>query len=312
MPDRSGRYPQDDSGWTLSSAPGPEHWDDWVEFDAAAWPRKVERRYTLVPTICFNCESACGLLAYVDKFSGKIRRFEGNPVHPGSRGRTCAKGPATINQVNDEERVLYPMKRVGERGSGRWVRVSWDSALDDIAARMRRAIVEERGNEIMYHVGRPGHDGPMDRVIQAWGVDAHNSHTNICSAGARLGYALWHQADRPSPDHENAKFILLISAHLESGHYFNPHAQRIIDAKSSGAQIAVLDPRLSNTASMADHWLPTWPGTEAAVLLAMANVIIDEELHDREFVRRWVNWREYLQAEHPEAWQRAQALGDDG
>ncbi len=309
MPDRSGRYPQEDDGWTLSSAPGPDKWDDWVEYDASAWPRKVERRYSLIPTICFNCESACGLLAYVDKFSGKIRRFEGNPVHPGSRGRTCAKGPATINQVNDEERILYPMKRVGERGSGRWVRVSWDSALDDIAGRMRKAIVEDRGNEIMYHVGRPGHDGPMDRVIQAWGVDAHNSHTNICSAGARLGYALWHQADRPSPDHERAKFILLISAHLESGHYFNPHAQRIIDAKSGGTQIAVLDPRLSNTASMADHWLPTWPGTEAAVLLAIANVIIDEDLHDRDFIRRWVNWEDYLRAEHPEAYERAQQLG---
>jgi anaerobic selenocysteine-containing dehydrogenase len=149
----------------------------------------------------------------------------------------------------------------------------------------------------------------MDRVIQAWGIDAHNSHTNICSAGARLGYALWHQADRPSPDHESAKFILLISAHLESGHYFNPHAQRIIDAKSGGAEIAVLDPRLSNTASMADHWLPTWPGTEAAVLLAIANVIIDEGLHDRDFVRRWVNWEEYLRAENPNAYERAQSLG---
>ena len=309
MPDRTGRYPQEDEGWTLSSAPGPEHWDDWVEFDAAAWPRKVERRYSLVPTICFNCESGCGLLAYVDKSTGKIRRFEGNPMHPGSRGRTCAKGPATINQVTDTERILYPMKRVGERGSGRWVRVSWDTALDDIAARMRKALVEDRGDEIMYHVGRPGHDGSMDRVIQAWGIDAHNSHTNICSAGARLGYALWHQTDRPSPDHENAKFILLISAHLESGHYFNPHAQRIIDAKSRGTQIAVFDPRLSNTASMADHWLPTWPGTEAAVLLAMANVIIEEGLHDRDFVRRWVNWEEYLRARHPEAYERAQSLG---
>tara|TARA_Y100000758_G_scaffold97739_1_gene67644 strand:- start:505 stop:2931 length:2427 start_codon:yes stop_codon:yes gene_type:complete len=187
--------------------------------------------------------------------------------------------------------------------------VSWDDALEDIAARMRAAIVEDRDDEIMYHVGRPGHDGTMDRVIQAWGIDAHNSHTNICSAGARLGYALWHQADRPSPDHERAKFILLISAHLESGHYFNPHAQRIIDAKSGGTQIAVLDPRLSNTASMADHWLPTWPGTEAAVLLAIANVIIDEGLHDRDFVRRWVNWEEYLSAEHPQAHERAQRLG---
>ncbi len=309
MPERSGRYPEEDPAWTLSSAPDPEHWDDWVEYEAAAWPRKVERRYSLVPTICFNCESGCGLLAYIDKFTGKIRRFEGNPVHPGSRGRTCAKGPATINQVSDAERILYPMKRVGERGSGRWVRVSWDTALDDIAARMRAAIVEDRGNEIMYHVGRPGHDGTMDRVIQAWGTDSHNSHTNICSAGARLGYALWHQSDRPSPDHEHAKFILLISAHLEAGHYFNPHAQRIIEGKSRGAQVAVLDPRLSNTASMADHWLPTWPGTEAAVLLAMANVLIDEGLHDREFVRRWVNWEEYLRAAHPEAYERARERG---
>jgi anaerobic selenocysteine-containing dehydrogenase len=309
MADRFGRYPEHDSGWSLSSAPGPEHWDDWPELDAAAWPRRVERRYSLVPTICFNCESACGLLAYVDKFSGRIRRFEGNPVHPGSRGRTCAKGPATINQVNDAERILYPMKRVGERGSGRWVRISWDTALDEIARRMRAAITEGRGNEIMYHVGRPGHDGAMDRVIQAWGLDAHNSHTNICSAGARLGYALWHQHDRPSPDHERARMILLISAHLESGHYFNPHAQRIIEAKSRGAELAVLDPRLSNTASMADHWLPTWPGSEAAVLLAMANVIIDEGLHDREFVRRWVNWEEYLRAQHPAAWERARERG---
>ncbi len=309
MPESSGRFPDEDSGWILSSAPPPDRWDDWVEYDAASWPRKVERRYALVPTICFNCESACGLLAYIDKFTGKIRRFEGNPVHPGSRGRVCAKGPATINQVNDPERVLYPMKRVGERGSGRWVRVSWDTALDDLAGRIRAAIVEERRNEIIYHVGRPGYDGTMDRLLQAWGVDGHNSHTNVCSAAARLGYALWHHSDRPSPDYERADFILLLSAHLETGHYFNPHAQRIIEARARGARVAVLDPRLSNTASMADHWLPTWPGSEAAVLLAMANVIIDEGLHDRDFVRRWVNWEAYLKAEHPEAYQRSQERG---
>ncbi len=309
MPESSGRFPGENSGWILSSAPPPERWDDWVEYDAASWPRKVERRYALVPTICFNCESGCGLLAYIDKFTGKIRRFEGNPVHPGSRGRVCAKGPATINQVNDPERVLYPMKRIGERGSGRWVRVSWDTALDDLAARIRAAIVEDRRNEVVYHVGRPGYDGTMDRLLQAWGIDGHNSHTNVCSAAARLGYALWHHSDRPSPDYERADFILLLSAHLETGHYFNPHAQRITEARARGAKVAVLDPRLSNTASMADYWLPTWPGSEAAVLLAMANVIIDEGLHDRDFVRRWVNWEAYLKAEHPEAYQRAKERG---
>jgi len=304
-----GRYPGGDDGWILSSAPGPEHWDDWLEFDPAAWPRKVERHYKLVPTICFNCESACGLLAYVDKETGEIRRFEGNPVHPGSRGRVCAKGPATINQVEDTERILFPLKRAGERGSGNWERVSWDEALDDIGRRIRKAIAEGRGEEVMYHVGRPGYDGSMDRVLRAWGIDGHNSHTNICSSGARLGYALWHQSDRPSPDHAHAKFILLLSAHLEAGHYFNPHAQRIVEGKARGAKIAVLDPRLSNTASMADYWLPTWPGTEAAVLLAMANVIIDEGLHDREFLRRWVNWESWLEAERPEAARRARARG---
>ena len=309
MPQRSGRYPDTEEGWIVSSAPDPEHWDDWLEYDPAAWPRKVERRYRLVPTICFNCESGCGLLAYIDKATGEIRRFEGNPVHPGSRGRVCAKGPATINQINDVERILYPMKRVGNRGSGEWERVPWETALEDIGSRIRRAIVDGRGEEVMYHVGRPGHDGTMDRVLKAWGIDGHNSHTNVCSAGARLGYALWHQSDRPSPDHERARFILLISAHLESGHYFNPHAQRIIEGKARGAKVAVMDPRLSNTASMADFWLPTWPGSEAAVLLAMANVLIDEELFDRDFVRRWVNWEAYLRAEHPDAHRRARDKG---
>ena len=91
----------------LRPFPKPDEWHDHVELDANEWPRMVERRYSLVPTTCFNCESACGLLAYVDKGSGKVTKFEGNPHHPGSRGRNCAKGPATINQINDTERILH-------------------------------------------------------------------------------------------------------------------------------------------------------------------------------------------------------------
>ena len=142
----------------------------------------------------------------------------------------------------------------------------------------------------MYHLGRPGHELVyLQRVFHAWGIDGHNSHTNVCSASARAGYAFWHGMDRPSPDHANARFILLLSSHLETGHYFNPHAQRIIEAKMRGRQgRACIDTRLSNTASMADCWLAPWPGTEAAVLLAMAHVLVREKLYDREFVRRWV------------------------
>ena len=237
------------SPWELSVGPPPERWDDWTELDPGAWPEKVERHYRCVPTICFNCESACGLLAFVDKQTGRVQKFEGNPVHPGSRGRTCAKGPATINQVEDPERILTPLKRVGPRGGGEWAECSWEEALDDIGGRIRKALQEQRHNEVVYHVGRPGEDHFVLRMLQAWGIDGHNSHTNVCSASARLGFSLWFGADRPSPDHTGAKFILLLSAHLETGHYFNPHAQRIIEAQRNGAKIITLDPRLSNTAA---------------------------------------------------------------
>ena len=279
----------------LAAFPPKERWDDWTELDSRAWPKRVERHYSLVPTTCFNCESACGLLAYVDKVTGQIQKFEGNPEHPGSRGRNCAKGPATLNQVTDPDRILYPLKRTGKRGEGQWERVTWDDALNDIASRIRKAIEEDRRHEIMYHVGRPGEDGFTERILAAWGVDGHNSHTNICSSGSREGYQLWMGLDRPSPDHANAKVILLISAHLESGHYFNPHAQRVIDGKTNGAKLIVFDTRLSHTATHADYWVSPYPGSEPAILLSIANYIIQNNLYNREFVETWWNWREYLE-----------------
>ncbi len=281
----------------LAAFPPKERWDDWTELDPQAWPKRKERRYTLVPTTCFNCESACGLLAYIDKATGEIQKFEGNPEHPGSRGRNCAKGPATLNQINDPDRILHPLKRSGKRGEGKWVQVSWNEALDDLAGRIRSAIIEDRRHEVMYHVGRPGEDGFTERILAAWGIDGHNSHTNICSSSSREGYQLWMGLDRPSPDHANAKVILLISAHLESGHYFNPHAQRVIDGKMNGARLIVFDTRLSNTATHADHWVSPIPGSEAAILLAIANYLIQNDLYNREFVRRWWNWEEYLSSE---------------
>ena len=283
----------------LMSHPPSTTWSDWSEgrsFDG----KETGRRYDLVPTICFNCESACGLLAYIDHETDAVRKLEGNPLHPGSRGRNCAKGPATHNQITDPDRILYPLKRAGARGQGEWVRVSWDEALDDIAGRIRADIRASGGRHVAYHVGRPGEDGYTNRVLQAWGIDGHNSHTNVCSSGARAGYAFWTGIDRPSPDFAEADFILLVSAHLETGHYFNPHAQRIVEAQARGAKIAAFDPRLSNTASRADIWLPSYPGSEPAVLLAIANHLIASGAYDRDYVRRWWNWQAYLRSERPD------------
>lgn len=284
----------------LAGFPPKERWDDWVDLDSRAWPKRVEHHSMLVPTTCFNCESGCGLLAYVDRETLQVRKFEGNPEHPGSRGRNCAKGPATINQVTDPDRILYPLKRAGARGEGKWERVSWDEALDAIAARLRAAIVEDRHNEIMIHLGRPGEDGFTERVLASWGVDGHNSHTNVCSSAGRTGFQFWTGMDRPSPDHAHAEVIYLISSHLETGHSFNPHAQRITEAKAKGAKVIVLDTRLSNTATHADFWLSPQPGSEAAINLAIARHIIETGRHDREFIRKWWNWEEYLAACRPD------------
>ena len=174
------------------SHPDPSEWDNYVDFESTSWPKKDRRNYWIIPSICFNCESACGILAYVDKEKMDVRKIEGNPVHPGSRGRTCAKGVVTPNQLEDPDRILYPLRRTGERGEGKWERVTWDEALTDIGGRIRKAIQEGRRDELMYHVGRPGEDGYANRVLQAWGVDGHNSHTNVCSSSARLGHFLWY------------------------------------------------------------------------------------------------------------------------
>ncbi|NMH97597.1 molybdopterin-dependent oxidoreductase [Pseudonocardia acidicola] len=283
----------------LRNFPPVSSWDNHIEYDAKAHPRKVPHSYMLIPTTCFNCESACGLLAYVDKDDLSIKKVEGNPAHPGSRGRNCAKGPATINQITDPERILYPLRRAGERGGGRWERVSWDAALDDIAGRIRTAIQQDRHEEVMYHVGRPGEDGFAERFLAAWGVDGHNSHTNVCSSGARFGMTLWGGYDRPSPDHADAKVILLLSSHLETGHYFNPHAQRIMEGKQSGAKLIVIDPRMSNTAGHADLWIAPWPGSEAAILLAVVSHLLRTRQIDQPFLRRWFNWQTYLAELHP-------------
>ena len=84
----------------LTNYPPYEQWHDWTEFDAKAWPTKVEKKYTLVPTSCFNCEAGCGLLCYFNQETGEIDKIEGNPEHPASRGRNCAKGRKDQNDGN--------------------------------------------------------------------------------------------------------------------------------------------------------------------------------------------------------------------
>jgi len=314
---------------TLSFYPPLEEWDSFTELDGDDWKRGGTARngvqsetnkdgikateYMLVPTVCSNCEAQCGLTAWVDlstyKAGGQlaVRKYMGNPLHAGSRGRNCAKGYASLSQMYDPDRIPFPLKRApgSKRGEGKWVRTTWDEAMATIGKKMHDTLKtgdEMSRKSIMYHVGRPNENGFGHRIPHSMGCDGYDSHTNICSAGAREGTIQWTNDDRNSPDWANAKLIFLQSSHLaDAGHYFQQSAGYISDAKKKGAKVVVMDPRLSNSAGIADLWIPTWPGTEAALYLYLANRILNEKgingdsLVNHNFVKNWVNWDRLMQ-----------------
>ena len=314
---------------TLSFYPDQKDWDNFAELDGTDWKRGgIDRHgvqtaenpdgikvnnYTLVPTVCSNCEAGCGLTAWVDKDTMTVRKYMGNPLSTGSRGRNCAKGYAVLSQMYDPDRIPFPLKRApgSKRGDGKWVRVTWDQAMAEIGKKMHDTLKvgdEASKKSIMYQVGRPNENGFGHRVPHTMGLDGYNSHTNICSAGARQGTIQWANDDRNSPDWANAELVFLQSSHAaDAGHYFQQSAGLIADARKRGAKMVVLDPRMSNSAGMADLWIPAWPGTETALYLYLANRVLNEkekngeDLVDHEFFKEWVNWdrlmanKDYLQ-----------------
>ena len=300
----------------LNFYPPLEQWDDFNELDGDDWKRGgVSRKgvaskdnpdgikvnnYMIVPTACSNCEASCGLTAWVDKETLTVKKYMGNPLHAGSRGRNCAKGYATQSQMYDPDRIPFPIKRApgSKRGEGKWVRTTWDEALQTIGTKMRDTL--KKGDElskkmVMYHVGRPNENKFAARVWHSLGVDSYNSHTNICSSGGRTGTIWWTNDDRTSPDWANAKLILLISSHAaDAGHYFQQSAGYIADGRKKGAKMVVVDPRMSNSAGMADLWIAPWPGTEGSLFLALCNRLLQDDNIDRAFVEKWVNWDVFM------------------
>ena len=297
---------------SLSFYPPMEEWADFKELDGDDWKRGgIDRHgvksesnpdgievndYTIVPTACSNCEASCGLTAWIDKKTFTVKKYMGNPLHPGSRGRNCAKGYATQSQMYDPDRIAFPLKRApgSARGEGKWIRTTWDEAMTTIGNKMHEAMKgddELSKKSCMFHVGRPNENGFTGKVWHTLGQDCFNSHTNICSAGGRTPTIQWANDDRSSPDWANAKLIFLNSSHAaDAGHYFQQAAGHIADARAKGAKLVVMDPRMSNSAGMADLWIAAWPGTEAAIYLYIVQRMLNEGKVNKAFVKKWFNW----------------------
>jgi len=298
----------------LKPLPDPTQWDSVKIAEPWFWhardPRKnIVREYILVPTTCNNCEAQCGILAWIDKETLQIRKVTGNPLHPGSLGTTCAKGQAIVEQAYSIDRIYFPLKRVpgSRRGEMRWIRITWEQALKEIAESIRYVYEQYKrtGDErwlktILFQQGRPNEGGLFGRLARTYGMDALINHTNQCSSSGRVAMIITSGADRPNSDFRKTRLIVMISAHLDGGHYFQQHAKRIIEGKQNGARIVTLDPRLSNTAAKSDVWIPVWPGTDTAVILSVIHEVLKRDklvapTVDWEFVKQWTNWYDLLE-----------------
>ncbi len=252
---------------------------------------------TQVHGMCQLCSTVCGITGHVK--DGRIIKVDGNPNDPSSRGRLCARGQAALNHQYHPERLLYPLKRTGPRGSGQWMRITWDEAYTTLAGRIR-ALVDAKTPELFaFHQGRNRSPDIISGFLNAVGTPTHLNHRALCSAAIRAANltGLW-ETDWDLGDFERTKYILNFGANVFEAHQGHvAAAQRVQRGRfENGAKLVTFDVRCSNTAGNSDeHYMP-FPGTDGAVALAMCNVIVAEKLGDQTFFETWSN------TTHEELW----------
>ncbi|HUA15883.1 MAG TPA: molybdopterin-dependent oxidoreductase [Verrucomicrobiae bacterium] len=249
----------------------------------------------VVKAVCpHDCPDACGVLITVQ--DGRATKIQGDPEHPVTQGFLCAKVAKYLDRVYSPERVLYPARRVAPKGPGGhqaptqfWQRISWNEALDEIAARFR-AISAEFGSEAILPYSYGGtlgslNGGSMDRRF-FHRVGASQLDRTICSAAGEAGlesvYGI--KLGTEPEQFRHSKYIIAWAANV---HGNNVHLWPFIaEARRNGAKLVVIDPYRTRTAACADWYLPINPGTDAALALGMMHVIIGENLHDGDYVTK--------------------------
>ncbi|MCL5105281.1 MAG: molybdopterin-dependent oxidoreductase [Armatimonadetes bacterium] len=280
------------SAWEISNAAT-------LKMGAGAVSRTSRRPRKGIVSTCLNCHARCGILGY--ERDGQLMTVGGNPNHPNNRGRMCAKGHAGINILYDPDRILHPMKRVGERGSGKWERIDWDQALDEVSRRMWNLAAAGRQDEFVFLSTRDITTQDFTRrFCHAYG--SPNALVNVPLSGWNKGCAqtLTWGAPFEISDVANTQYMLLFGANPFEAHLLRTSfVQRITEGRVTkiehdkvhrGAKMVTFDPRLSQTAGKSDEWIPIRPGTDGIVALAMANVIMREGLADLGFINKWCNY----------------------
>lgn len=235
-----------------------------------------------------DCPDTCAMLVTVA--DGRAVEVRADPDHPFTNGGLCVKVNNYLDRVYDPDRVLFPMRRTGAKGSGRFERISWDQALDEIAARFR-SISDEFGPEAIMPVSYLGTQGILNGLNVGDPFFARLGATiaerTFCDSGSCTAYAMT-IGDTAGVDPESlvhSRFILVWACNIMST---NLHLWPFItEARKGGAKVVVVDPVRTRTAAAADQHIAIRPGTDAALALAMAHVIIAEGLADSDYVENY-------------------------
>jgi len=258
----------------------------------------------IVRTACtHDCGGRCPLRAHVK--DGVVTRVEAADGD-GARYRACLRGRATRQRAYHPDRLKYPMRRVGERGEGKFERISWDEALDTVAGELKR-VKETYGNSaIMAYMGGGSngrlHGGrAMLRLLNMFGGCTWG-WGNVSCAGAVIGGHVTYGTfltGNTHDDHINSRLIIMWGWNPTDAIWDTETRRQLMEAKEAGVRFVGVDPRLTNSvAAYADKWIPIYPGTDTAMLVAMAHTIISEDLHDGKFIGRYTHgfeqYRDYV------------------
>lgn len=241
----------------------------------------------IVRAVCpHDCPDTCAMLVTVQ--DGRAIKIGGDPDHPVTQGFLCAKVSRYIERTYHQDRLRYPMRRIGPRGSGQYERITWDEALDEIAARFK-GIVAEYGPQAILPYSYAGAWGmlmyaSMDRRFFNK-LGASLLERTICATAGYEGYSYTVGAGigTDPEQYANARLILLWGTNTLTS---NPHLWPFIKrARANGARVIAIDPYRSRTAQQCDEHLALNVGTDAALALGMLHVIFAEGLEDRDYLR---------------------------
>jgi thiosulfate reductase/polysulfide reductase chain A len=247
-----------------------------------------------VATLCEMCVNKCAAMARVE--NGVVTKLNPNPMFPKSKNMLCARGNAGIQALYDPDRLKYPMIRIGEKGEGKFRRVTWDEAYNAILngtdkfPGLKQILDEEEDNRssMLFCAGEGMAEHTFKQFFEAFGSANWLNHSSICLQTVASGYGVT-LGMYPQADLDNAEYIIIAGANRAEAIVTPDTMDAFKRTKGRGAKMICIDPRFTNTAAKSDKWLAIKPGTDLAFVLALTYVTLTEELHNKAYVEKYFN-----------------------